>query len=77
MFTSAFWKDTGERILRTFAATLAALLGQQAAGLSIIDVDWTQALGVSALSGFLTLLTAVAASGVGSTRSASFLETGG
>lgn len=77
MFTSAFWKDTGERILRTFAATLAALLGQQAAGLSIIDADWTQALGVSALSAFLTLLTAVAASGVGSTRSASFFETGG
>ena len=40
---------------RTFAQTLAALLG--ADGLGLLDVDWTSALSVSGMAGLLSALT--------------------
>lgn len=64
MFTTSFWRAAFERALRTFAQTLAALLtvGPMT---SIVDIDWQQFLGVAALASLLSLLTSVAASGVG------------
>jgi hypothetical protein len=40
---------------RTFAQTLAALLG--ADGLGLVDVDWPSALSVSGMAGLLSALT--------------------
>lgn len=63
MFTKAFWKATGERLIRTFAqGTLGAV---SADSLGVLDVDWGQAASVGALAAALALLTAVASSGVG------------
>ncbi|MEU4256254.1 holin [Streptomyces fradiae] len=63
MTTSAFWKATLERMVRTFAqAVLAAV---SADGLGILTVDWGEAASVGALAAVLALLTAVATSGVG------------
>jgi hypothetical protein len=58
MFTAAFWKGLAERAIKTFAASLAGLLGT--AGLGLLDVDWGQALSVSGLATLVTVLLAVA-----------------
>jgi hypothetical protein len=61
MFTRAFWKATGERLIRTFAqGTLGAIGADQ---LGVLDVDWGQAASVGGLAAVLALLTAVATSG--------------
>ncbi|MFE5662467.1 holin [Streptomyces niveus] len=61
MNTSAFWKATFERMLRTFAqAVLAAMAGD---GLGLLDVDWGDALSVGGLGAVAALLTAIVASG--------------
>ncbi|MEU2111814.1 holin [Streptomyces sp. NPDC019507] len=63
MFTRAFWKATGERMIRTFAQGTLAAVG--ADGIGVLDVDWGQAASVGGLAAVLALLTAVATSGVG------------
>lgn len=63
MTTSAFWKATLERMIRTFAqAVLGAVSADQ---LGILDVDWGQAAGIGGLAAVLSLLTSVATAGVG------------
>ena len=63
MFTGAFWQAAGERAIRTFAQALAALIGANA--VSIIDIDWAASVGVAATAALLSVLTSLAASGVG------------
>ncbi|KAF0649180.1 MULTISPECIES: holin [Streptomyces] len=63
MTTSAFWKATLERMVRTFAQAVLAAVG--ADGLGILDVDWGEAASVGALAAVLALLTAIVTSGVG------------
>lgn len=61
MFTSAFWKATAERAVRTFAqGTIGAISADQ---LGVLDVDWGQAASVGGLAAVLAILTAVATSG--------------
>ena len=47
-----------ERALKTFAQTMLGVITASAA-MSIIDVDFAQALGVSALATLMSLLTSV------------------
>jgi len=61
--TTAFWRATAERALRTFAQALAALIG--AGAVNIIEIDWVANLGIAATAAVLSVLTSVAASGVG------------
>ncbi|OKI04920.1 hypothetical protein A6A06_09495 [Streptomyces sp. CB02923] len=61
MTTAAFWKATFERIVRTFAQSLLAILGAGATG--VIDAPWLGALSAAGLAAVLALLTAVATSG--------------
>jgi hypothetical protein len=61
--TTAFWRATVERMVRTFAQAVLALLGGD--GLGLLDVDWGQALSVGGLAAVVALLTAVATSGAG------------
>ncbi|MEU0807354.1 holin [Streptomyces sp. NPDC005970] len=61
MNTAAFWKATFERMVRTFAQAVLALVSGD--GLGVLDVDWGQALSVGGLAAVLALLTAVATSG--------------
>ncbi|PJN38992.1 holin [Streptomyces sp. CB02959] len=61
MNTSAFWKATAERAVRTFAQALVAILGANATG--IVDADWPGALSAAGMAAALALLTAIATSG--------------
>ncbi|PWG08789.1 holin [Streptomyces sp. V2] len=61
MTTAAFWTATLERMIRTFAQAVLALIGSDQLG--VLDVDWAQALSVGALAAILALLTAIATSG--------------
>lgn len=59
VYTSkAFWLETVERMIRTFAQALIGALGTGALG--ILDVDWAGALSIAAMATLLALLTAVA-----------------
>ncbi|RDG37976.1 holin [Streptomyces corynorhini] len=59
--TAAFWKATGERMARTFAQAVLALLGGD--GLGLVDLDWGAALSVGGLAAVAALLTAIVTSG--------------
>lgn len=69
MFTRTWLKDTGERLVRTFAAALAAFFVADA---TVLSVDWTEALAVSGTTTFVTLLLAIGATKAGSTGTASY-----
>ncbi len=66
MFSKAFWAATAERVVRTFAATLAGLgVGDvtDTVGSSLVFIDKVQAAGWTSLA---TLLICLAAAGVNS-----------
>jgi hypothetical protein len=68
MFTIKFWKDAGERAIRTAAQALIALWATDVSG--VLAVDWVQAGSVSALAALMSVLMSVAATGVGDPESA-------
>ena len=53
-----FHNYTTERAVKTFAQTMLGVITASAA-LSIVDVDFAQAVGVSALATLMSLLTSV------------------
>ena len=63
MRTRKFWTDAGERVVRTMAQALLALMGTDALG--IVGLDWAQMLSVAAGAGIMALLTAIVATGIG------------
>jgi hypothetical protein len=64
MFTdSSFWRGSLERALKTFAQTLAALIGANA--VNVIDIDWPALAGISATAAVVSVLTSVASYNVG------------
>lgn len=71
MFTVKFWRDAGERAIRTFAQAELALIGADSADL--IHIHWAGNLSVAAGAAVLSLLTSIVASGVGSSSSASLI----
>ena len=71
MRSKAFWIDAGERAVRTFAQALVAVM---VAGFVFTDAAaWGEALLASAVAALISLLTSVAASGVGDPVSPSLL----
>ena len=68
MFTIKFWKDAGERAIRTAAQALIALWATDVSG--VLAGDWVQAGSVSALAALMSVLMSVAATGVGDPESA-------
>lgn len=59
MWTKAFWKDTAERAIKSFAqGALAVVVGGSVT--SAFDVDWQLALGGGALMAIISVLTSVA-----------------
>ena len=73
MRSKAFWIDAGERAVRTFAQALVAVL---VAGFVFTDAAaWGEALLASAVAALVSLLTSVAASGVGDQSTPSLLPT--
>ncbi|NGO70004.1 holin [Streptomyces boncukensis] len=63
MTTTAFWKATAERMIRTFAQALIAALGLDTTG--VLDAPWGDALSLAGGAALLALLTAIATSGGG------------
>jgi hypothetical protein len=70
MFTIKFWKDAGERAIRTAAQALLALWATDVTG--VLAVDWVQAGSVAALAGLTSVLMSIVATGVGDKDSAAF-----
>ena len=74
MFTLAFWKDAGERAVKTAAQTAVALIGTGMVG--ILDVDWAQVGSVTAVAALLSILTSVGSGPAGDRGTASLVKTG-
>jgi hypothetical protein len=70
MFTIKFWKDAGERAIRTAAQALLALWATDISG--VLEVDWVQAGSVAALAALTSILMSIVATGVGDKDSAAF-----
>lgn len=70
MFTIKFWKDAGERAIRTAAQALLALWATDVSG--VLAVDWVQAGSVAALAALTSVLMSIVATGVGDKESADF-----
>ena len=62
MRTRKFWEDAGERVIRTMAQALLALMGTDALG--IVGLDWAQMGSVAVGAGIMSLLTAIVATGI-------------
>lgn len=52
-----YWVSVAERAVKTFAQALVAVF---AAGVTVLDVDWGQALAISGTAALLSVLTSVA-----------------
>ena len=52
-----FWVAAGERAVKTFAQSLVALF---VAGVTVLTIDWQQALAVSVTAAVVSVLTSVA-----------------
>lgn len=71
MRTKQFWVDAAERAIRTFAQ---ALIGAITAGLVVTDAAQWKAAGIAAaVAALVSLLTSIAASGVGDQNTPSLL----
>lgn len=62
MFDVLFWKAAAERAIKTFAQSLVALF---VAGVTILTIDWVQALAVAGTAAVISVLTSVASSRLG------------
>ncbi|MEQ7060865.1 holin [Lactococcus petauri] len=63
MFTKTFLKDTAERVVKTFAQSMVAVMTAGATG--VLDVDWVNALSVSLLATLVSVLTSIGSGTVG------------
>lgn len=70
MFHLKFWKDAGERAVKTAAQTSVALLTADGV-LGLLDVDWGQGASVVGLATLVSLLTSVASAPAGTSGTAS------
>lgn len=52
-----FWKAVAERAVKTFAQALVAVF---AAGVTVLNIDWVDALAVAGTAALLSVLTSVA-----------------
>lgn len=57
MWTRAFWLDTLERAVKTFAQAVVAGIGANAVG--VMDLDWVVIVSVSATAALVSVLTSI------------------
>jgi hypothetical protein len=69
MFTTRFWKQVGERAVKTFAQSAGALLVGDRLGL--LTVDWPTVASVAGLAAVVSVLTSVASAPFGESDSPS------
>lgn len=71
MKSKEFWTDTAERAVKTFAQSLLAVF---TAGVTIISVDWREALAIGATAALVSVLTSVASTSNGDKDSPSLVR---
>ena len=72
MFTIKFWKDAGERAIRTAAQALLALWATDISG--VLAVDWVQAFSVAGLAAITSVLMSIVATNVGDKDTTNFTK---
>ncbi len=70
--TMLFFKSLLERALKTFAQTLAAILG--AGATDLLSVGWIQALSVAGLAALLSVLTSIGSAPLGDPATPSLVK---
>jgi hypothetical protein len=63
MFNKEFGLAVLERALKTFAQALVAVFA--AGSVTVLDLDWTQALAVSGTAALLSVLTSIVSANIG------------
>lgn len=71
MKSKQFWLDASERAVKTFAQAMLAVF---TAGVTILSVDWTEALAIGATAALVSVLTSVASTGNGDLDTASLVK---
>jgi len=72
--SKSFWLDLVERATKTAAQALLAVF---VAGVTIMSVDWVDALAITGTAALVSILTSIASAGVGSKDNASLVTTPG
>lgn len=66
-----FWLDTAERAVKTFAQALVAVF---VAGITVLTVDWVQAVAVAATAALVSIGTSIASYNAGEKGTASLID---
>lgn len=74
MVNKTFWYDLAERAIKTAAQALLAVF---VAGVTIMSVDWVDALAITGTAALVSVLTSIASAGVGSKDTASLVTAPG
>jgi hypothetical protein len=74
MFTLKFWKDSGERAIRTAAQALLALWAVDISG--VLELDPLQAASVAGFAAVTSILTSLVASAKGDKGTPAFVSQG-
>lgn len=74
MFTTLFWKDAGERAIKTAAQALLALWLVGDVAFNVLSVDWANAAGIAGGAAVVSLLTSVASVKAGELGTASLVR---
>ena len=72
MWTRAFWKDSAERSIKTFAQTAVSFLVIGTTG--VLEVNWEQIVSVSGIAALASVLTSIASDRVGTKGTASLVK---
>ena len=72
MWHRAFWKDSAERSIKTFAQTAVSFLVIGTTG--VLEVDWEQIVSVSGVAALASILTSIASDRVGTKGTASLVK---
>ena len=70
--TKVFWQDAAERAFKTFAQALLSVL--TVSGITVLNLNWTDALAISATATLASFLTSVVSAKVSSTETASLVQ---
>ena len=72
MFTRRFWTLTAERMIKTFAQTLASVL--VASGVGLFSAGWAAAVSAAGMAAVVSVLTSVGSLKIGPADSPSVVE---
>lgn len=75
MNSPAFWTGTLDRAIKSFAQALLLLWGADE-GLNLLEIQFTQSLGVAAGAAVLSVLTSIVSAPIGEAQTTSMLPGG-